>query len=381
MHASLETGWIYSLLGIAAFLLIAGGAYIFLFRGSRSQPLKASSQFPGYGSRLGLIEDCPLGYDQKLVLVRRDHVEHLLFVSPETIFLIETAISPPKDGTQEALSKRWPQGEVPPARPQRDLFTPPSSLSTPASVFAFPEHLHTPSQPKEPHDFPMPSPQKDQNHRTAPQDLRNLHLNQPASGQERNTGDTPFIPLKHPSESGLSTSPPWETAHQGTFSTEPLEKELEKLHGKVERLTSELTFFPQPQEAAPLEASEELPSSHVVSPFGSIPPHKSASPVPYHHTRSDTHMVPEPPLFMSPPSSDFSEEESRNHEHKPTFDTASRTSEISSLATPVFPEQTTRQKSFLEQTSPESSSQSKSGVSLQEIEKEFARLLGNRPPS
>lgn len=376
MHASLETGWIYSLLGIAAFLLIAGGAYIFLFRGSRSQPLKASPQFPGYGSRLGLIEDCPLGYDQKLVLVRRDHVEHLLFVSPETIFLIEAAISPPSDGAQDALAKRWSQSEVPPSRPQRDLFTPPSSLSTPASVFAFPEHPHTPSQLKEPQDFSMPSPQKDQNHRTAPQDLRNLHLNQPASGQERNTGDTPFIPLKHPSESGLSTSPPWEAAHQGPFSPEPLEKELEKLHGKVERLTSELTLFSQPQEAAPLEASEELSSSHIVSPFGSIPPHKSASPVPYHQTRSNTYMVPE-----SPPLSDFSEEESRNHEHKPTFDAASRTSEIPSLAPPVFPEQTTRQKSFLEQTSPELPSQSKSGVSLQEIEKEFARLLGNRPPS
>lgn len=47
--------------------------------------------------RIGVIEVAPLDGRRKLVLVRRDDVEHLLVLSPTRETVIETGIIPPAD--------------------------------------------------------------------------------------------------------------------------------------------------------------------------------------------------------------------------------------------------------------------------------------------
>ncbi|PIW27855.1 MAG: hypothetical protein COW30_09370 [Rhodospirillales bacterium CG15_BIG_FIL_POST_REV_8_21_14_020_66_15] len=48
--------------------------------------------------RLGVVEVTPLDGRRRLILVRRDNVEHLLLVGPASELVIETGISGPGDG-------------------------------------------------------------------------------------------------------------------------------------------------------------------------------------------------------------------------------------------------------------------------------------------
>lgn len=47
--------------------------------------------------RLGVVEVTPLDGRRRLILVRRDDVEHLLLVGPSTETVVETGIAAPKD--------------------------------------------------------------------------------------------------------------------------------------------------------------------------------------------------------------------------------------------------------------------------------------------
>ena len=75
------------LIGAAAWLVrrfgLAGARP--LVRGSRSR------------RRLALVEVLPVDAKRRLVLVRRDRVEHLVLLGPTSDLVVETAIGPPFD--------------------------------------------------------------------------------------------------------------------------------------------------------------------------------------------------------------------------------------------------------------------------------------------
>ena len=51
----------------------------------------------GSGRRIGVLESASVDAKRRLVLVRRDGVEHLLLLSPSHETVVETGISPPSD--------------------------------------------------------------------------------------------------------------------------------------------------------------------------------------------------------------------------------------------------------------------------------------------
>ena len=51
------------------------------------------------GRRLDVIEACAIDARRRLVLVRRDGVEHLLLLTPSGDTVVETGIVPPENGS------------------------------------------------------------------------------------------------------------------------------------------------------------------------------------------------------------------------------------------------------------------------------------------
>jgi flagellar protein FliO/FliZ len=60
----------------------------------------SGSALPGKGRRLGVVETAFLGPKHRLVLVRRDGVEHLVLIGPNSNTLIESGIVNGRDGGQ-----------------------------------------------------------------------------------------------------------------------------------------------------------------------------------------------------------------------------------------------------------------------------------------
>lgn len=54
------------------------------------------------GKRLSVVEALTLDPKRRLVLVRRDGVEHLLLVGPETAMVVERGITPPAQKEEQA---------------------------------------------------------------------------------------------------------------------------------------------------------------------------------------------------------------------------------------------------------------------------------------
>lgn len=59
--------------------------------------------------RIGVVEVAPLDGRRKLVLVRRDDVEHLLVLSPTRETVVETDITPPTTNFAETLRANTPE--------------------------------------------------------------------------------------------------------------------------------------------------------------------------------------------------------------------------------------------------------------------------------
>lgn len=51
----------------------------------------------GSGRRIGVLESASVDAKRRLVLIRRDGVEHLLLLSPSQETVVETGISPPPE--------------------------------------------------------------------------------------------------------------------------------------------------------------------------------------------------------------------------------------------------------------------------------------------
>lgn len=62
----------------------------------------------GQGPRIGVVEVRPLDAKRKLVLVRRDGVEHLLILGPAGETVVEAGIAPPKDFAQAVRAAAAP---------------------------------------------------------------------------------------------------------------------------------------------------------------------------------------------------------------------------------------------------------------------------------
>lgn len=54
------------------------------------------------GKRLAVVEALTLDPKRRLVLVRRDDVEHLLLVGPENAMVVERGITPPVEKEEQA---------------------------------------------------------------------------------------------------------------------------------------------------------------------------------------------------------------------------------------------------------------------------------------
>jgi flagellar protein FliO/FliZ len=63
----------------------------------------------GRGRRLSLLEALPLGPRHRLILVRRDNVEHLLLIGPQGDVVVETGIAGSDSSTSAAPGKSSPR--------------------------------------------------------------------------------------------------------------------------------------------------------------------------------------------------------------------------------------------------------------------------------
>jgi len=72
----------------------------------------SGSALPGKGKRLGVVETAFLGPKHRLVLVRRDDVEHLVLISPNASTVVESGII--GDGKSRRSFKAMVQAETAP---------------------------------------------------------------------------------------------------------------------------------------------------------------------------------------------------------------------------------------------------------------------------
>jgi flagellar protein FliO/FliZ len=63
----------------------------------------SGSALPGKGRRLGVVETAFLGPKHRLILVRRDEVEHLVLIGPNSNTLVESGIVNGKGGTRQSF--------------------------------------------------------------------------------------------------------------------------------------------------------------------------------------------------------------------------------------------------------------------------------------
>lgn len=84
-------------------LLLVGGLLAFALIGVRHFGIPGMAK-PERQRRLRIVETVMLSPRQRLVLVRRDFIEHLIAVGPEGAVVIEKDIVPPPDAVASASS-------------------------------------------------------------------------------------------------------------------------------------------------------------------------------------------------------------------------------------------------------------------------------------
>lgn len=63
----------------------------------------SGNALPGKGRRLGVVETAFLGPKHRLVLVRRDEVEHLVLIGPTSSEVVESGIVNGKGGARQSF--------------------------------------------------------------------------------------------------------------------------------------------------------------------------------------------------------------------------------------------------------------------------------------
>ena len=82
-------------LSLAFVLALILGLALVIKKGLMPQA-KNRSLFGKANKRLELMEICPLDHKSRLLLIRRDNVEHLILQGPTSETLIESNIKPPR---------------------------------------------------------------------------------------------------------------------------------------------------------------------------------------------------------------------------------------------------------------------------------------------
>ena len=73
---------------------------------------------PGRGKRLGIVETAFLGPKHRLILVRRDEVEHLVLLGPNSNMVVESGIV--GDGKTRQSFKALVKAETAPTAPKEE---------------------------------------------------------------------------------------------------------------------------------------------------------------------------------------------------------------------------------------------------------------------
>jgi len=128
---------------ILVFVLILVGVCYWLFRRyyGTAQPAGGRNRVP----RLGVIDSLSIDHRHRLVLIRRDNVEHLLLIGKTTDLVVEPSIV-----RSHPASARPRQGQAPRPQPQQRPTAPnPQPTSTPPAA---------PSRSQAPHQTPQAPP-------------------------------------------------------------------------------------------------------------------------------------------------------------------------------------------------------------------------------
>lgn len=108
--------WLFVLLLLVA--AAAGSAWGYRYYMTGDPSISLGNWFaPRPEPRLGVTEQANVDGRRRLVLVRRDNVEHLIMTGGPVDVVIETGISPPMHSMAEPVSPELPEPKTPPPPP------------------------------------------------------------------------------------------------------------------------------------------------------------------------------------------------------------------------------------------------------------------------
>ncbi len=95
----------YQILKFISALVFVIALMLLLGWGLRRMGISGAAPLPGgKRRRLGLVEQMPVDHKRRLLLIRRDDVEHLILMSPGGETVVETGIVPP-EGAHDRLGE------------------------------------------------------------------------------------------------------------------------------------------------------------------------------------------------------------------------------------------------------------------------------------
>jgi len=149
---------------VVAFVIVLAliGLTFWLIRRFGTARVGAAAQ-RGRQPRLAVIDAAPVDGRRRLVLVRRDNVEHLLLIGGPSDFVVEqnivraVPVNPPRDvPVPRAEGSRTPETARPQPFDDDANWTPPTAEPAPRPSFGRPEPLARAARPGEARTFPEP---------------------------------------------------------------------------------------------------------------------------------------------------------------------------------------------------------------------------------
>ena len=149
---------------VVAFVIVLGliGLTFWLIRRFGTARVGAAAQ-RGRQPRLAVIDAAPVDGRRRLVLVRRDNVEHLLMIGGPSDFVVEqnivraVPVNPPRDvPVPRAEPSRTPETGRPQPFDDDAAWTPPPPEPAPRPSFGRPEPVGRPPRPGEPRPYAEP---------------------------------------------------------------------------------------------------------------------------------------------------------------------------------------------------------------------------------
>jgi len=273
---------------ILVFVLILIGVCYWLFRRfyGTAQPAGGRNRVP----RLGVIDSLAIDHRHRLVLIRRDNVEHLLLIGKTTDLVVEPSIV-----RNLPASARPRQGQAPRPQPQQRPSAPnPQPTSTPPAA---------PSRSQAPHQTPQAPP---------PQGPQALQAPARPVAQPDSTGISEPIPFPQnrrpparsqplPAERAQNDRMAGETAEQrraNTRETPAAQPPVSAVAGRGASVASASAHFEEPARPTRVEpafslanaleeiADEPVASGDEFAPRQHTDPEQAVAPIP--NTAPDT---------------------------------------------------------------------------------------------